>query len=400
MNEPFNDITPPESLLREHLPGGRFAVAGFRGRLYVAEIVYDEHLFRDRCRVLGYDFDQGRWHTILEVFGESGAAPAPVPPSVRIIALREPGAAEETLFLRFASPIGSRLLRLAADDSFETLAGPDRLIDAWFDFSAIADLGGQLFGLGMDEGGWAGRIVAYRPESEIWQPMDLPPLAEGGKRSVGAITGFAGALYAATVDGERGFDLWRQDPDEAEPAWKPVFERGAWRYAQNREAFTMVHHGGALYLVTGTGEGERKPESKFLDYQGFELIRIAADSTWDLLVGVPRVSPSGLLVPFSGLGAGMHAGLRLEYRTCLSLGGRLILGLHSINGLQLRESVDGEAWTPLAHPELAAIHQVHACRAIPSGEHLALVMQISDALGNEATQIWAGRTRAGAGVPG
>jgi hypothetical protein len=391
MSEPFKDITTPEGLPLEQAPGGRFSVAGFRGSLYVAEILHDEQLSRDRCRVLGYDLDQGRWHTLLDVFGESGAAPVPIPTSARFLVVREPGAAEEALCLRFASPIGIRVLRLAADGSFETLAGPQHRIDARFDVSDIADLAGRLFGLGTDEGGWPRRIVAYRPESDIWEPMDLPPLADGYTRSVGAIAAFAGALYAATVDGERGFDLWRHDPEEAEPAWKPVFERGAWRYAQNREAFTMVPHGGALYLVAGTGETERKPESKFLDYQGFELIRIAADNTWDLLVGVPRVSPSGLLVPFSGLGAGLHAGLRLEYRTCFSVGGRLILGLHSINGLQLWESVDGEAWTPLAHPELAAIHQVHACRAIPSGEHLALVMQVSDALGNEATQIWAGR---------
>lgn len=390
MNEPIKDITPPEGLLQEPQRGGQFAVAGFRNSLFVAELVHDEALARDRCRVLGYDFERARWDTLssLEAHELVGEPPCAAP-SVRFLAVRAPAAAEETLLLRFASPLGVRLLSLGANGRFEPCATAGGFSESIFGFAGLAELDGQLLGLRQDKDA-LGRIACCQLASGIWQPADLPDLPAGGRRAASLITAFAGALYVATIDGERGFELWRSEGAAKTSDWKLVFERGAWRYGHNREAFAMVHHGGGLYLITGTGEAARAPESKFLDYRGFEIIRVSADGTWDLMVGVPRFSPSGLAVPLSGLGAGMHPSLRLEYRTSLSFGGRLLLGLQGINGFQFWASADGEVWAPLPHPELAAIHQVDDCRAISLDGCLALVLETTDALGNQATRIWAG----------
>ena len=392
MSELFKDITPTESQLQQPTPGGHFAVTGFRDVLYFAEIVRNEALERDCCRILSYDFERTDWdtHVSLEICAESDDAPTTVPTAVRFLELRQPGTAEESLFVRFTSPLGTRLLRLAPGSGCEPVAEPVRLIEDCFGFTRLADLDGRLFGLGLDKDGWPGRIAGYRPESSTWQPADLPAFPDGGKRAVSEISVFAGALYGATVDGDRGFELWRWDGTEAEPAWRPVVERGAWRYAHNQKVLAMLRHGDGLYLVLGTSKEARRPESKFLDYLGFEVMRVAADGTWDLLVGTPRFSPNGLVVPLSGLGAGIRPGLQLEFLAGLSHHSRLILSLQGVNGFHLWSSADGEAWTPLHHAEFAAVYRVDGCQPIRLGERVALVLETTDALGNQSTRIWAG----------
>ena len=151
-----------------------------------------------------------------------------------------------------------------------------------------------------------------------------------------------------------------------------------------------LDHGDALYLITGTDPRARSPSSKFSDYQGFEIIRIGADGTWDLLVGVPRFSPGGLRIPLSGLGPGMHPTLRREPYGCWSQGEHLFLCLHGVQGVQLWYSSAGEDWSSWSQPEFAAIHQLDRCRTMALDRSRVLVLDTTDAAGQTSTTIWAG----------
>lgn len=107
MNAPFTDITPPESLLRQPEAGGRFAIAAAHHRLYLAELIHDAALSRERCRILGYNREQQRWDTLAteERFGTAQAS-AEAAPSVDCLRLRAPDSDHEALHVRFRSPSG------------------------------------------------------------------------------------------------------------------------------------------------------------------------------------------------------------------------------------------------------------------------------------------------------
>lgn len=392
MQEPFLEITPPEGVLREPAQTGSFAVAELAGALFVVEMSHEPALARDRCRVLAYSFERPGWdtHFSQEVLGDGDVEPAAERPTVQCLRLPERGASEEALFVRLTSPLGGRTLRLQPGGKWEPVADLDPAVECRFDCSRLTELNGRLFGLLRNEAGNPGQISEYRPETGSWEPAALP-VSETEAPAISDIVAVAGKLYAAAPNGERGFDLWCAEVSAAEPAWRLVLERGAWRYAHNREPFAMVPHGDDLYLIAGTDVAARRPKSKFFDYRGFEVIRIAPDGTWDLLIGTPRFSPNGLMIPLSGLGAGIDPGLGLEFRMCLSIDGRLLLGLHGVNGFQLWGSADGEAWEPLPLPALSEIHRVDACRAIPLNGRLALVLDTTEANGRQCTTIWAGR---------
>lgn len=392
MNAPFTDITPPESLLRQPEAGGRFAVAAVHDRLYLAELIHDAALSCDRCRILGYSREQQRWDTLAaeERFGTAQASAVAAHASVDCLRLRVPGSGHEALHVRFRSPLGTWLMRSTADGGMEPIANAGGLIEQGFDLTRLVELDGRWLGLVHDSDSPGGSIREYIPEHDQWRAIDLPEIEAGERPVVSELAAFAGSVYAATVDGERGFALWRRAGAGDAAAWESVLTRGAWRYAHNREALASAHHGDALYLITGTDPRARSPSSKFSDYQGFEIIRIGADGTWDLLVGVPRFSPGGLRIPLSGLGPGMHPTLRREPYGCWSQGEHLFLCLHGVQGVQLWYSSAGEDWSSWSQPEFAAIHQLDRCRTMALDRSRVLVLDTTDAAGQTSTAIWAG----------
>ena len=77
------------------------------------------------------------------------------------------------------------------------------------------------------------------------------------------------------------------------------------------------------------------------------MIRLSADGTYELLAGVPRFSPQGLLVPLSGRGPNIARDPRLEFVCGAEHAGHMVIGVSDDDGFRLWVSADGETWQSL-----------------------------------------------------
>jgi hypothetical protein len=102
---------------------------------------------------------------------------------------------------------------------------------------------------------------------------------------------FNGWLYATTGDrtNPNGYGVWKTRGLGPGPhVWQPVVVQGGFQTPDFRspDALSISVFKGKLYV------GTDRPT---------ELIRINPDDTWELVVGPPRVTPTGLKRPISGL---------------------------------------------------------------------------------------------------
>lgn len=343
---------------------------------------------KDHCRILACSLDTHEWETTwADYIPESGGVPEPSASS-RIGAVSDPGGGE-ALYARFASPRGSVLLRMESRGRFREVSDLGETVERYLSFEQLLTWNGQQIGLAANETGRDARLQRLTERDGEWQAEPVTELVGGDNRSVSALAGFHGALYAATVNPESGFELWKLQEDGREgPTWQVVVDNGAHRFVHNQQVFSMQVHDGALFLAAGTPADEQTPESKFFDYRGFEILRLEADGHWDLMVGIPRFSPRGIIVPFSGLGPGLDPRRHTDFGCWVSRAGRLVLGVMDEEGFRLWASERGEEWDLLPEPAFSDIYQVDRCRMYSAGDGLVLVLETTDLDGDEQTQIW------------
>ncbi len=114
---------------------------------------------------------------------------------------------------------------------------------------------------------------------------------------------FNGHLYAATVNGDTGFELWKTPGGDLPYRWTRVIQRGASRGVYNEVGTSLCVFRGALYIGTGVLSGGYH-RAKQIGPAAAELLRVWPDDSWDLIMGEGRDSPEGLRYPLSGFGAG------------------------------------------------------------------------------------------------
>ncbi len=142
------------------------------------------------------------------------------------------------------------------------------------------------------------------PASGQWQEVCLPAFGDDANKAVAEIEVFDDHLYAATLNPSAGFQLYKTRARGKPPyAWTPVISMGAYRGYLNEGIAHMCEFEGALYLATGIAGGGYN-RWHHIGPAAAELLRIYPDDSWDLLVGVPRLTPDGMKLPLSGLGPG------------------------------------------------------------------------------------------------
>ena len=159
-----------------------------------------------------------------------------------------------------------------------------------------------------------------------WEMVSEPGFGDPTNLSVNEIASFNGFLYAATLNPQRGFQVWKTDARGASPyRWKKIIDCGAWRGPASSVPASLFAYRNALYLGSGIQRQGRDGHDRYGPFPG-ELIRIHPDDSWDLVVGDTRPTPHGLKRPISGLAAGFgdlftHAFWRMsEYDGYLYLG--------------------------------------------------------------------------------
>lgn len=158
---------------------------------------------------------------------------------------------------------------------------------------------GGLCVRGRDARGAASLCVL--PAAGTAQTLPLDSLALGGHRQLGEVNAIGNALFASVADPVAGLDVFRWAFDTLSEPPVRCLTRGAQRFALNAAVAGMMAHPKGLLMGTAALAGPRQPAG----YWGPELLLMQADGTWDMLIGQPRFSLQGLILPASGLTAGM-----------------------------------------------------------------------------------------------
>ncbi|BAC89839.1 hypothetical protein [Gloeobacter violaceus] len=178
-------------------------------------------------------------------------------------------------------------------------------------------------------------------DSALWEEVPVPGFKEQGNELACRAAVFADSLYIGTRNLERGFQLWRLGALAAQPGdFEQVIASGAYLFSDNQQVAAMAHFGGCLYLAGGKSHRSLRAHQ----VANVEIFRVNPDGGWDLIVGKPRFSPSGLKVPFSAMGPGFDDGTAV-LQCLVAHAGYLCAGFTSRGAFKLFVTPDGEQWT-------------------------------------------------------
>lgn len=158
--------------------------------------------------------------------------------------------------------------------------------------------------------------------------LDTTPLALGGWRRLSALHVAESTLYAAVADPVAGFDLFACDLAKAKSGFSAVMTRGAHRFAVNGAIAALCPMPGGLLAGTAALAGGAEQIGDW----GPELFLITPDGKWDLIVGQPRFSPGGLILPASALMPGLGDPANAAIKAIARGAGRTVIAVQGFSG--------------------------------------------------------------------
>jgi hypothetical protein len=225
---------------------------------------------------------------------------APLPPE-EAWAAQEPGFrsmitfsdkwGEEAVYAASAASFvpGHLLIKSTDGENWEKVVTAPTIVES--DSRSTAVHNGKLY-IGPAGAGaarlWATDDPLATGDSSNWQLMgDFTAQAPGTNVAVVSMASWRGHLYVGTQNDEAGFQLWRSNassPEDPSPGeWTRIIDSGAGDMASTR-ALTMRVFKDALFVGTSMFPLAIEPPY-LLPFKGFELIRVAADDSWKLIVG-------------------------------------------------------------------------------------------------------------------
>jgi hypothetical protein len=253
-------------------------------------------------------------------------------------------------------PRPPRILRTADGEQFRALRARPPVIRTYLGpyrpvgFRALASIGRSLYvtaSAGLTGDGVVLRVRHPGGRSPSFDQVSPPELA------VFELAAFGGHLYAGTGDRGSGYGVWHADPDRPR-RWRPVVVDGAGRGSTITSVVSMAPYRGRLYVGANGWLNSTFPSS--------ELIRVARDGRWEVVVGNPRRAADGVLrSPLSGLPDGFGNAFNHHLWRMQAFRGALLLGtndwswslrgvpgipdqLRSEFGFDLYGTCDGSHW--------------------------------------------------------
>jgi hypothetical protein len=217
--------------------------------------------------------------------------------------------------------------------------------------------------------------ISDEPTLGDWQEVNLPGFDDSNNQSISPLTVFNNYLYAATINQERGFQIWKAQVSNQSPyTWEQVMSNGAHKYTQNQLISSMVVFKGNLYVASGMlmPSDEQTDELRTAPP---ELIRIYIDDSWDLIAGTPRFTPHGLKVPLSGMGPGFDDLNTSAFSCMFTHNERLYLGVQKLDTFQVWMSEDGEIWTQPFQAKLSNYSNAAFCTGMSTSLGIVLVFK-------------------------
>lgn len=149
-------------------------------------------------------------------------------------------------------------------------------------------------------------MVSDDPGKDKWDYACEPHFGNPNNQTAFQLAVFNDHLYAGTLNVNDGFEIWKTRGEGSPPyKWTPVLTKGAHRGKLNQVAMTFREFNGYLYVGTAIQGGGIDADNK-VGPAAAEILRIAPDDSWDLIVGEPRYTPDGLKIPLSDLGPGFN----------------------------------------------------------------------------------------------
>lgn len=244
------------------------------------------------------------------------------------------------LYLAAGSLEGQVILLRSSDGEVFSDCGPPGLGQGDADIASLRTLcpwrgwlhtspTGKNRGRGMVDDNEAAIPVVFasrNPARGDWRAASSPGFGDPDNLAVNELVVFQDCLYAATVNRRRGFQVWKVVDSHRLPyRWEKIIDQGAWRGPAS--PIPACLHGFGDYLYLGTAFDRQGPggADRFAPFAP-ELLRIAADDSWELLAGEPRCTPHGLKRPLSGQRPGFNNPFTQAFWRLAAYQGWLYLG--------------------------------------------------------------------------
>jgi len=275
--------------------------------------IYDQDL---RAQILAYEPEAGTWRRAFRsplVPGRGGDVPREVGYRGMAVFKAADDPSPALYVAGWASARSGRpptLLRSRDGMRFEAVGtlGSDPAITS---YRTLVPFGDRLYaaptgrvGGAANAPGQAVLTTTRLPSANRWKSASSAPLGEASDLGVFECAALDGALYATTLNPQRGFALWRSRPAGRPPhEWTCVLADGAERGPLNEAGLSLCAFRGALYIGTGIQNGGYD-RTYGVGPAPAEVLRVHPDGGWDLIVGDERHTRSGYKRPLSGLAAG------------------------------------------------------------------------------------------------
>lgn len=377
------------------------ALAEFGGKIFVGSSAPGSTQTEDRGRIHAYDPEKKRWRMAFEAplmplnevqrgraaWLGSGLGGGRQRSEMRteVLAAAQ-GVVSMAVFQGASDPApclyagtmsvrGARVLRSETGKRFDPVAPPGLGDDRIFALRDLTPWRGSLWALpvGMTTEEALDRVyppealiaVSDDPAAGAWDIAIEPGFGEADNIAVTSLFVAWDALYAATANPARGFQLWRLTEPDGE--WEKVLTDGAGRFSLNLMVTSMTTFAGALFLGTGIPGAGYDPETD-TGPAACELVRLNQDGSWDLIMGQPRFYDTGLKQPKSGKGPGFTNRFNAAIWSLAVHKNRLYAGTHNWQpldtaanagsaaiegGAELWMSVDGLFWERVRAEDLA-----------------------------------------------
>ena len=225
----------------------------------------------------------------------------------------EPDGTEALYVGSFATPalpsIGARILRSTDGREFAEVPLNFPKSDRYSSFRSLTVYKNRLYALGHSGDPTAPDLIeAADPVHEGFRTVNTPGYGDPANSGAFELEVFAGYLYVGTFAATDGFQLLKtQAVGEPPYVFQKVLVKGAYRGAKNQSVVSLKGFHNYLYVGTGVYFGSNNLIPDFKPAPA-ELLRVAADDSWDLICGEERQTPDGSRSPLSGRPAGFGNG--------------------------------------------------------------------------------------------
>jgi hypothetical protein len=363
------------------------AAAVLDGQFYFAWLGFDPQRKRDSRSILRYVPALGKWETVYEKAKSSRRSHQDdaelhfEADSLGAFLTTYPVGEKEILCARFSSPLGETRVCSAEDgEKFRDLRTGTKNLAEGFNLREAVRCSDAQYALFAKDGDDALYCRVLRKNATDWVGIATPVPPS-------RIAVFNDRLAVAADHLVRGFELLAMNGNEdGAPSWSSLLTRGGYRFSLNGRVLGCVPWKDALYVACGRAEDVRRGR---LYQDGFEILRVYPDASWDLVVGTPRVSEAGLKIPLACLGPGTDQFQPSEFRFLTATAMNLLLGTYEdAAGLCIWYSADGVSWSQASYPEFAGLEKVRAASALPIREGTVLFLEMEGPLRGRTSGVW------------